>query len=360
MAELFKNIYNKNYIELVSNCIKKNYEEFDIENFTKSVFDESWEKLELKQRMRHIAVTLHQFLPSDYLESIKILKDSSSLISIEYGLENMIFQDFVEVYGLEYFDISLDTLEHFTKNASSEFAIRVYILKDQNKTMAKMKQWAKSDNEHVRRLSSEGCRSRLPWAVALPSFKKDPSEVLEILELLQDDSSEYVRKSVANNLNDISKDNPSLVIDIVKKWIGQNKLKDKLLKHGSRTLLKQSDKKILELFGYKSVQNIKVENFKIQKEVKIGESLEFSFDINSHESLEKLRIEYIVQFVRLRGKTGKKVFMISDGIFDKKSKKVVKLHSFRPITTRKYYNGEHKIYLLINGIEFVSGKFNII
>jgi len=125
-----------------------------------------------------------------------------------YGLENMIFQDFVEVYGLDSFDVSMMAFEVFTVNSSSEFAIRKFILKYEEKTMIQMLLWAKSENEHVRRLASEGSRSRLPWAVALPVFKEDPTSVVEILELLKDDVSAYVRKSVANNLNDISKDNP--------------------------------------------------------------------------------------------------------------------------------------------------------
>jgi len=359
MAEPFKNLYNKEYIELLSHNLKKHYRDFKAEDFTNAIFNDMWENLELKQRMRHIALTLKLYLPDDYQESINILKNTSSDITIEYGLENMIFQDFVEVYGLEYFDMSLDALEHFTKTSSSEFAIRAFILKDSSKTMSKMIEWARSENEHVRRLASEGCRPRLPWAVVLPEFKKDPSKVLKILEILQDDKSPYVRKSVANNLNDISKDNPSLVISTTKRWLKQNKEKDKLLKHGCRTLLKQSDKQILELFGYKDVNNIKVDNFKLQKEVKIGDSLEFSFDINSNENLGKLRVEYIVEFVRLKNKSSKKVFMISDGEFNTKVKHVKKLHSFKPITTRKYYSGEHKIYLLINGVEFEYGVFSL-
>ncbi|MDZ7819313.1 MAG: DNA alkylation repair protein [Aliarcobacter sp.] len=135
----------------------------------------------------------------------------------------MVFQDFVEVFGLDDFDESMKALEVFTQDSSSEFAIRQFILKYENETMNQMKLWAKSPNEHLRRLSSEGCRPRLPWAIALPKFKQNPEKPLEIIELLKNDKSLYVQKSVANNLNDISKDNPQIVIDFVKQNLGKTK-----------------------------------------------------------------------------------------------------------------------------------------
>ena len=105
-----------------------------------------------------------------------------------------------------------------------------------------MLKWSKHKDPRVRRLASEGCRPRLPWAMALPDFKRDPSKILPILEQLKADSDVWVRKSVANNLNDISKDNPELAISIFKKWLGGNKETDWIVKHAARTLLKQGNK----------------------------------------------------------------------------------------------------------------------
>jgi 3-methyladenine DNA glycosylase AlkC len=90
---------------------------------------------------------------------------------------------------------------------------------------------AEVQNHDVRRLASEGCRPRLPWAMALPQFRKDPSPALPILEKLKNDESDYVRKSVANNLNEISKDHPQLVLDICERWYGQTANTDWLVKH---------------------------------------------------------------------------------------------------------------------------------
>ena len=144
-----------------------------------------------------------------------------------------------------------------------------------------MKLWAKSKNEHIRRLASEGCRSRLPWAIALVKYKENPKEILEILELLKDDESLYVRKSVANSLNDISKDNPQILKNIAKKWIGVNKNRDWILKHSCRTLVKNGDTQVLELFGFRKNNNINIENFMLNKQVKLGDALEFSFTLKS-------------------------------------------------------------------------------
>lgn len=353
MAEPFKNLYNKNYIELLCNELLH----VDSNKFTCRVFDKSWNELELKARMRHISTVLGEFLPQDYGKSIDMLKQAFSNMNHSYGLENMIFQDFVEVYGLEYFDKSMEALEYFTVGCSSEFAIRKFIIKYPDKSMKYMKKWADSENEHVRRLASEGCRPRLPWAISLCEFKKNPEKIIEILELLKDDESEYVRKSVANNLNDISKDNPDIVKAITKKWIGKTRQRDKLLKHGCRTFLKASDSEVLSLFGFSKIRNLKVDDFKITKKVKKDEPLDFSFLLNSKENLGKLRIEYAITFVRQNGKFSKKIFKISESDYKDNKKVVSKQYSFKPISTRKYYEGKHKLEIIINGEYVLEEEF---
>ena len=342
MAELLKNLYNEKYINLLSEGLFS-------DEFKKKIFDDEWKNKELKQRMRHISITMGRFLPKEYDKAIDLLKVRFSQIKPYYGLENMIFQDFVEVYGIHNFEKSMEALEYFTKDCSSEFAIRRFIMKYPKKTMKQMKIWAKSDDLHVRRLASEGCRPRLPWAIALTEFKENPKKIIEILEMLKDDESEYVRRSVANNLNDISKDNPDLVKNLANNWLGKNENRDKLLKHGCRTLLKASDKYILNLFGFKKIEDLKVDDFKITKKVKNGNDLSFSFFIESEKNLGKLRIEYALYFLRQNNKYIKKVFKISEGIYKQNSKKVQKIYSFKPISTRRYYTGLHKVEIIVNG-----------
>ncbi len=240
MATLLKNIYSQEFIEKLSNSLQNSYKDFKKDEFKKAIFTNAWEDFELKQRMRHISKTLYEFLPFSYKEQIEILIEVKKDFK---ALEAMIFQDFVEVFGLDDFEISMKALELFTIDSSSEFAIRQFIIKYEDKTINQMKIWAKSKNEHIRRLASEGSRPRLPWAVALPNFKKNPQKVFEIIELLKNDSSKYVQKSVANNLNDISKDNPKMVVEFVKNNLNISKNLDWICKHGSRTLLKKEIKR---------------------------------------------------------------------------------------------------------------------
>jgi 3-methyladenine DNA glycosylase AlkC len=354
MAEQLKNLYSKKFIEKLANNFFLIYADFQKENFINFIFNPSWQNLELKQRMRHIAHTLNKYLPFSYKEQLEILKELKKDFG---GLEAMIFQDFVEIFGLDDFEESMKALEIFTINSSSEFAIRQFILKYEEETINQMKIWSQSPNEHLRRLSSEGCRPRLPWAVALPKFKQNPTKVLEIIELLKNDKSVYVQKSVANNLNDISKDNPQLVIEFVKQNLGVSKELDWICKHGSRTLLKKGNIEILGLFSFDKSHHINITNFCYDKSVNVDEDLTFSFEINSDEIIGNIRIEYVIYYLKSNNIHNKKVFMISQNEIKSSSKKFIKKQSFKNMTTRKHYLGKHFIAILINGVEVLKEEF---
>ena len=355
--EPLKNLYSKTLLDNLTNEIKKQYSTFDKTAFKKNVFDQNWKDKELKQRMRHIAECLHLHLPSNYKKTIKILKPVAEKFE---GFEYMFFQDYVECYGLDDFDTSIGALEHFTKYASSEFAVRAFILQDEKRMMKQMLNWARSDNHHVRRLASEGCRPRLPWAIALPSFKKNPAPVLPLLKTLMFDDSEYVRRSVANNLNDIAKDNPQIVIALAQQWLGKDLNTDRLIKHACRTLLKQGNQKTLSLFGYAEAGHIDVNIFKLQPKVATGDKLSFSFTLNSKKKcLGKCRIEFAIDFVKANGRLSRKVFKISEADYTEKVKLVTKYYSFKKISTRKYYAGEHQLTIIVNGVEQITGSFTL-
>ena len=354
MAEKLKNVYTKDYIQTLSNKIKNNFQNFDDKGFKLNIFNNNWQNLELKDRMRHIALCLNTFLPFCYKEQLDILKEVSKSFT---GFEAMFFQDFVEVFGLDDFENSMKALEIFTIDSSSEFAIRQFILKYEDETMAQLKFWAKSENEHIRRLASEGCRPRLPWAIALPKFKNNPTKVFQILELLKNDPSKYVQKSVANNLNDISKDNPELVLNFVKNNLGKSKNLDWICKHASRTLLKKGDKECLELFGFLSSDHIQLVDFNIDNTIVLGEDLNFSFTLQSQENLGNIRVEYEIEYMKAKGKTSKKIFMVFQGEVKQKNKSFFKKQSFKNMTTRKHYEGIHNISIVINGTNKKSKSF---
>ena len=357
MPEPLKNLYNKRLIKGLGIEISKHHTSFDQKTFDRSVFDKNWKDKELKQRIRHIAECLHEHLPNNYRKAIKILKPVSAQFS---GFEYMFFQDYVECYGLNDFETSMPALEHFTKFSSSEFAVRAFILQDEKRMMKQMLDWAGSDNHHVRRLSTEGCRPRLPWAVALPSFKKNPQPVLKILKTLIKDESEYVRRSVANNLNDISKDNPETVLQWAEKWLGNNKETDRIIKHACRSLLKQGDAQALSLFGFSNARHIRVNSFDVPPKVKLGDKLHFCFSLISQDSqLGRCRIEFAIDFMKANGRQNRKVFKISEGEYTEKEKQVKKYFSFKQISTRKYYSGEHRLSIIVNGVDQTTKTFTL-
>jgi 3-methyladenine DNA glycosylase AlkC len=357
MPEPLKNLYNETFLSSLARHLKPGCSEFSAQGFRKAVFDDSWGQKELKQRMNHISVMLHEHLTGDYREKIEILKPVSSHFR---GLEHMVFPAFVEHYGLGDFETSMSALEYFTANSSSEFAIRPFIKQSPGKTMRQMEAWAESPNHHVRRLASEGCRPRLPWAMALPVFKKDPRPVIKILNRLKGDESEYVRRSVANNLNDISKDNPEMVIDIARDWLGKKPEIDWVVKHACRSLLKQGEPQMMEIFGFEKPAHISILGFDVQDTVGIGGRLKFSFKLQTQKNkLGKLRIEYAIDFMKNNGQQKRKVFKISESDNPAQKKMVKKEHSFKLISTRKYYPGAHGIAIIINGHELINAGFQL-
>jgi 3-methyladenine DNA glycosylase AlkC len=359
MAELLKNIFfTTESIEMFSNTIKGVYPTFDDTGFKNCIYSEQWESLELKQKMRHVSLCLHHHLPDDYLESIEILEKIAPEIK---GFEAMTLPDYAEQYGMEYFDRSLAALALFTRYSSSEFAIRPYIKKDQKKVMGFMYELTDSENEMVRRFSSEGCRPRLPWAMSLPGLQKDPSPIIPILEKLKDDGSETVRKSVANNLNDISKDHPDLVINLCRKWIGKSINTDKIIKHGLRTLLKEGKTEALRLFGYADPVQIEVSELALSKgKIIIGENVYLSAEItNKDREPVKLRLEYAIYYRKSNGKLSRKVFQISEKQYPSGKYLIKRKLSFQDMTTRKHYAGEHFVSLLVNGKEKGKLSFNL-
>lgn len=361
MAEPLKNLYNETFFSGLIEKFRAVKSDFDGSLFKEKIFDENWENRELKDRMRHIALTIHEVLNLPYEDSLGVCK--KVIYGREgQGLELMFFPDYVEVFGQDNLEKSLDALEFFTEWASAEFAIRPFIVKYEKATMARMNEWSKHKNDHIRRLASEGCRPRLPWAMALPKFKKDPSPVLPILERLKNDDSEYVRRSVANNLNDISKDHPDLVLEIAKKWIGKTPQTDWVAKHGLRTLLKKGNTEALVLFDFGNPENIDVQNLTIStSQVKIGEDLFFDFEINNKgNSPVKLRVEYGIDFVKKNGKTSRKIFKITENTYSSGTTKMTRKQSFKNLSTRKHYPGEHGLEIVINGVAKSKVHFEVL
>lgn len=358
MPEPLKNLYTESLIDKVGLTILEAYPGFDRQAFKLKVFDKRWPERELKARMTHIAESLHPFLPADYPQAIAILTTASQKFS---GFEPMFFPAFAELFGLDDFENSTAALEFMTRFSSSELAVRPFIMKYGERMMQQMQRWAESDNEHVRRLASEGCRPRLPWAMALPEFKRDPAPVLAVIEKLMLDESEYVRRSVANNLNDISKDHPEVLITMLRNRLGKHDHSDRILKHASRSLLKQGNIDALKLFGFSDPDHIVIHDLQVATSVAIEGELPFSFAIQAEEKvLGKLRIEYAIDFMKANGKQARKIFKISEAQYSQHEKHISRTHSFKQITTRKYYPGRHDLAVIINGKQLAIAPFELI
>ena len=377
MAEAFKNFYNKQFFDRFTKDLKCVINDLDEHKFISLCMDDDWEYREYKQRITHIATVLKKFLPTDYKDTIaKIIElldyvektqpgfseinDEKFGLILEYGA---ILDNYIEQYGLSDFETSVKAIEKITQFTSCEFVTHPFIVKYPDKMMKQMLIWSKHEHWGVRRLASEGCRPRLPWAMSLPDLKKDPTPIIPILENLKNDPARFVRLSVANNLNDIAKDNPEIVIELAKRWYGESKEVNWIIKHGCRTLLKQGNSEIMELFGLGSVKNINIDNFQIlTPTVKVGNSLEFSLKIlNDNSKKVKIRLEYGIYYQKANGTLVKKVHKISEKEYPANSTTpITRKHSFKIVTTRKLHPGLHQVSVIINGTEFEKHDFILV
>lgn len=356
MAEL-KAMYNEEFLRGFGGKVHAAYAAFDTEKFILNVMDDTWDGLELKARMRRISETLGAFLPASYEAALDVLFAIDEECT---GFPYLFFPDFVEVFGQgeEHWELSMKALERFTPKSSAEFAVRPFLLRDPERMMRQMEIWAQHPGEHVRRLASEGSRPRLPWGQSLPMFKKDPAPVMPVLELLKQDPSLYVRKSVANNLNDIVKDHPRLVLETARRWKGTHPHTDWIVRHGCRTLIKKSDPEAMALFGYADATDdepittgaaLIVEPFVVV----LGGSTELRYDLQIREGdPAHIRIEYGIDFVKARGQVSRKSFLLSDKTVPGGAHLTgTRTHQWANLTTRRHYPGEHRIVLLVNGRE---------
>lgn len=336
---------------------------FDPAEFQALIYDDTWDGLALKEKMRHTTLALGAMLPDNFRIAVDILLDAAAEFT-QHDFGSLIFSDFVEVYGLDDWDTSIAALEQFTQYMSAEYAIRPFILRYPERTLAKMLDWASHENVAVRRLASEGCRPRLPWGIALPPLKEDPEPIIPILDRLKLDEYETVRRSVANNLNDISKDNPDVVLDVLYDWrqVPDEKIAW-ITQHALRTLVKQGHPDALLLLGYTDDPQIEVWNLALDADrVPMGGEVTFSFDVRSvSDEDQDLMIDYVLHLMRKNGMQTPKVFKITKRtLAPGETITISKTQSFAPITTRTYYPGAHGITVQINGLHCGRVDFEVV
>lgn len=357
--EPLKELFNKSYFLHLADEIKKAFKSFDSINFVKEV-TQNLNSLSLNERMRNTSIVLKNYLPQDYKKAISILY--KVIPNTQRGYTNLVFPDFVGLYGHDHFDISLEALKYFTQFGSSEFAIREFLKRDFDKTIKVMNQWAKDKNHHVRRLASEGSRPRLPWSFKLDEVIKNPKSTQRILEALKTDEELYVKKSVANHLNDLSKDNTAHMLELIKAWDKNNTHTAWIMKHASRTLIKKGNAESLAIFEFEKDPKIQLANFKVIKpKLKLGQHLEFEFDLISEKRKDqKLVVDYILHYCKKGSELTKKVFKLKDLTLKPGQKITIsKKQLLKDFSTRKHYTGTHFIEIQVNGKSYGKLAFKL-
>jgi 3-methyladenine DNA glycosylase AlkC len=316
------------------------------------------DSLNLMQRLRRATESLRATLPADYRRSLAILRRLAP--RIDHGFVSITLSDFVALCGLDDFEVSMDALKFFTSFGSAEFAIREFIRRDLPRTLAVMRTWSRDKSEDVRRLASEGSRPRLPWSFRLDAVVADPSLTLPILENLQADPSLYVRKSVANHLNDITKDHPAWVLDRVESWPRDVAHTAWIIKRALRTLIKKGDRRALGIIGAGARPKVRIHGFEVTpRKVKLGDRISMCLDLQSASTkAQRLVIDYLIHYVKRAGDTSAKVFKWKELTLAPGEKlRLARSQHIRDFTTRVHHPGLHAVEVAINGERLAEASF---
>jgi 3-methyladenine DNA glycosylase AlkC len=290
----------------------------------------------LMQRLRRTSEATREALPLGYEESLEVLRELAP--KIDHSFVTLFLPDFVSLHGHDDFEASMEALKYFTPFGSSEFAIREFLKRDLGRTLRVMRGWSEDSNEHVRRLASEGCRPRLPWSFRLVELIADPSPAVPILENLRADPSLYVRKSVANHLNDIAKDHPDKTLDMLQSWDRRHPHTAWIAKRALRTLVKEGHAGALALLGAGEAAKVRVDSF--------------------HVKPKRLLVDYIVHYVKQSGRCSEKVFKWKEiDLGPGETVSLEKRQTIRDFTTRKHYPGNHRVEVQVNGARLAEGAF---
>lgn len=357
--EPLKEMFNEGFYRKFANAFSNADPNFDAEGFLNEV-TQNMDSLSLNGRLRNTSLVLHNFLAKDFENSLSSLYAAAP--SLPRGYTALVLPDFVALYGQEHFDSAMRALRDFTSMGSSEFAVRTFLKADPKRALQIMQDWAKDPNVHVRRLASEGSRPRLPWSFKLDAIIKEPSLSRGILEELKQDPELYVRKSVANHLNDHSKDNVDYLLELLMDWDVNHIHTGWIMKHGTRSLIKKGSPAVLGLFGFGGGADVVLKDLSLKNALlKLGDTLTFSFTLLSQEvTKRKLVVDYAIHYIKSAGSASRKVFKLKElELLPGQSINIVKSQLIKDFTTRKHYPGTHVLEIMVNGMVVGSTSFNL-
>lgn len=368
MAEALKNQFGPDVPQAICRMVKAVHPSFDEAAFLTDALH-GYDALALMPRGQHIAHALKAHLPADFEQAVDIL--IASLVQPHgrdagLSLASFLFlphTQFVATYGLAHFEASMQAQHALTQRFTAEFSIRPFLEHHPEATLARLHQWAFDPSPHVRRLVSEGTRPRLPWASRLREFQKDPTPVLALLELLKDDVDLYVRRSVANNLNDIGKDHPNLLTQTSQRWLdGASAERQWIVRHALRSAVKRGEAGALAVLGFGQTAQVAVRDAAIvPTQAAMGTSVTLRCELhNPHAHAQRVLVDFCVHYIKANGQPKPKVFKLKTvDLAAGDTLRLSKRMSLTEMSTRKHYPGTHRVELLLNGAPHPLGSFEL-
>lgn len=371
MAEPLKDFFDRPLIRRIGRSVAEVHPGFDEKSFVREA-SASLASLGLMDRARQIARALAGHLPDDYPEAVRILiaslgpeHERDELVGA--GMDPFFYMPhvlFVAEHGLSHFEESMRAQYELTKRFSAESSIRYFIESEPEGTFEQLRKWTEDPNAHVRRLVSEGTRLRLPWAIRVKWLDKNPGRVIELLELLKDDSTTLVRRSVANNLNDMGKVHPDVLADTARRWLTGSPGAERraLIEHALRSAVKRADPAILAILGYGDGATVSVTKVKISpKRVRVGGTVGVAFSLRSGAAKRQdVLVDLVVHFIKANGRPSPKVFKLGRHTLEAKGEaRFSKEVSLAVHTTRKPHAGTHLVEAQVNGTRLRVGSFEV-
>jgi 3-methyladenine DNA glycosylase AlkC len=369
MATPLKNQFGPDVPDAIATMLAAVHPPFPRDAFVRDAL-RGYEALELMPRGRHIAHALQRHLPAHFPAAIEVLLASLSQPTgrtAGAGMASFLFMPhgfFVAEYGLDHFEASMRAQHALTQRFTAEFSIRPFLMRHPQATLAQLAQWAHDPSEHVRRLVSEGTRPRLPWAPRLPAFQADPAPVLALLELLRDDPALYVRRSVANNLNDIGKDHPRVLATTARRWLQDaTPERDWVVRHALRWAVKQGAPWALDTLGFGHAARVTLGQVAIHPaRARIGDTLRIAFTVhNPAPQPQDVLVDLQVHYIKANGAASPKVFKLKTvELGAGQTVHLRKTVSLADMSTRRHHPGEHRVDVLVNGQAMPLGRFALL
>lgn len=360
----FKDWFDREAAKALAAQVRGAWPEFDARAFVRRA-TRDLNELEMAGRVNQFAASLREGLPPTIPRALQVLTRSlppamENCEAITDGWLQWPVGQFIADYATDHVEPAMRAMVALTKRFSSEFAVRPFVEADPAGMGARLLDLTGDANPHVRRWCSEGMRTRLPWGRKLHALIDDPAPIWPILEALRDDPERYVQRSVANNLNDLSKDHPKAVIARCKAWQrGATQARSWTMRHALRTLVKAGDPAALALTGFGPPRSLRASLGCAPTAIGIGESVVLELELTTHaRSAQSLAVDYVVHYVRTRGKTSEKVFKWKTLELEPGgSVQLRKRHPMRPTTIRALYPGAHRIEVQVNGKRLAETSF---